>query len=358
MQTLSRLAITEQKLLPSWWLSSGLIEAARIGQHGVDSGVAAAEAVKFLALLLSNAMFFQLVAGWVAQACYKRGYSGLVGETRSPRRRRTARPGRLATTGRPVLLLLAKDLTLFCRDITQWSQFVIFAGLMGLYFLNLRAFQYNSVYAAMIGYLNLAVVGLILSTFTTRFVFPMISLEGRRFWILGLLPVRRDEIVWSKFLFAIVGSLPPCAALVLLSDSMLGLRWPLIVQHEICCAVLCVGLAGISVGLGARIPEFRESSPAKISSGFGGTLCLVVSSLYIVSVVLAAAVPTHAQIFAQSFEPTIPSPPIAPVLRQTLGWLGSDQGTAASMLFVLALGAVATAVPLRAGLRAFRRLEP
>ena len=51
----------------------------------------------------------------------------------------------------------------------------------------------------MISFLNLAVVGLILSTFTTRFIFPMISLEGRRFWILGMLPVRRDTILWGKF---------------------------------------------------------------------------------------------------------------------------------------------------------------
>jgi len=77
----------------------------------------------------------------------------------------------------------------------------------------------------MIGFLNLAVVGLILSTFTTRFIFPMISLEGRRLWILGLLPIRRDAILWSKFIFAAVGSLIPCMTLVLLSDLMLQIQF-------------------------------------------------------------------------------------------------------------------------------------
>ena len=76
-----------------------------------------------------------------------------------------------------------------------------------LYFINIRRFTYHVNYSAMIGFLNLAVVGLILSTFTTRFIFPMISLEGRRFWILGLLPLDRDTILWSKFLFAAAGSL-------------------------------------------------------------------------------------------------------------------------------------------------------
>ena len=124
----------------------------------------------------------------------------------------------------PMRLMLVKDLRLFRRDPLQWSQFSIFLGCSVLYFLNVRRFTYDMYYAAwvnMVSFLNLSVVGLLLSTFTTRFVFPMISLEGRRFWILGLLGVRRDTILWSKFLFASIGSLIPCSRLVLLSDLML-----------------------------------------------------------------------------------------------------------------------------------------
>ena len=54
---------------------------------------------------------------------------------------------------------------------------------------------------------QIGLIGLVLSTFTTKFVFPLVSLEGRRFWILGLLPIRRETILWSTFLFAAVGSL-------------------------------------------------------------------------------------------------------------------------------------------------------
>jgi hypothetical protein len=64
----------------------------------------------------------------------------------------------------------------------------------------------------LIGSLNLGVVGLILSTFTTRFVYPMISLEGRRFWILGLLPVHRDpDCLVEVHLFRGGLSAPPAA---------------------------------------------------------------------------------------------------------------------------------------------------
>jgi ABC-2 type transport system permease protein len=202
----------------------------------------------------------------------------------------------------------------------------------------------------MIGFLNLAVVGLILSTFTTRFVFPMISLEGRRFWILGLLPVHRDHIVWSKFLFAFLGGVLPCCGLVLLSDVMLGLPRQVILIHEVSCIVLCMGLSGIAVGLGARMPDLREVSPSKISSGFGGTLSLVISSLFIMTVVVVAALPSHLFLAANALGPG--------TVRGLMAWVGSSQGVAASMAVVVAIGTVATFVPMWLGLRAFRGLEP
>ncbi len=352
----TRLSVMEQKLLPSWWLASGLLEAARTDQGGQIAGSSLAEAVKFLSLLIANALLLQLVAGWLASVAYRRGYSHLAGEVPARRRRRTGWFDRLligdsSSPGRPLRLLLVKDLRLFRRDISQWSQFLIFFGLLAFYFMNLSSFNYHNTYASMIGFLNLAVVGLILSTFTTRFVYPMISLEGRCFWILGLLPVDRDQIVWSKFLFSFVGGLVPCSLLVLLSDCMLGLPWGLIAIHEFCCLLLCAGLSGIAVGLGARMPDLRESSPSKISSGFGGTLCLVLSSLFIMLEVIAVAIPTHMFLLSRTLGPSLV------VSDGLLAVAGGPWGTAVSLLIAAAAGAAATVIPMALGLRAFRRLE-
>ena len=349
-QVFSRLSITEQRMLPSWWLSSGIIEAAA---RAKDGSVARhqAEALRYLAVLVSNALMVQLVGRWVAGKLHRLGASQLVSEVPTRRKRRMSwfdeflsRAG--TDRGRPLRLLIVKDLRIFRRDISQWSQFVIFFGLLGLYFWNVRAFNYQHSYAAMIGFLNLAVVGLILSTFTTRFVFPMISLEGRRFWILGLLPVNRDQIVWSKFLFSFVGGIVPCCILVLLSDTMLGVGPELIAIHEVCCVVLCAGLSGIAVGIGARMPDLRETSPSKIASGFGGTLSLVISSLFIIAVVLVTAIPVHLR-FAAAERGIDPA-----------RWLGTDRVVALGLAVAVLLGVAATVGPMLLGLRAFRRLEP
>ena len=107
---------------------------------------------------------------------------------------------------------------------------------------------------------------------------------------------------------------------------------------------------GIAVGLGARMPDLRESSPAKISAGFGGTLCLVLSSLYIMVLVIVAAVPTHLYLATNSLIPG--------ARRGLLAWACSPAGFAASLLLVVAMGLVTTFVPLLAGIRSFRELEP
>src|SRR6185312_448640 len=122
-----------------------------------------------------------------------------------------------------------------------------------------------------------AVTALILSTFTSRFIFPLLSLEGRNFWVLGLLPVRRAAILWGKFAFASGISLVATEVLVVLSDWMLQIGTGMILLHMGMVAILCLGLSGISVGLGARLPDLKESDPSKIAAGFGGTLNLLVS---------------------------------------------------------------------------------
>jgi len=349
-EMLGRLSYSEQRLLPSWWLSSGLLEASR----GVWS-----EGVLFLTLMIANALFCRQATLLVASRVYRAAYSKL---SNRPSGRKIDRPAwidRALLFGVPFVprqmrLLMVKDMRLFRRDPTQWSQFLIFFGLLCLYFLNIRGLKYHDQHTAwvnMVSFLNVSVVGLLLSTFTTRFIFPMISLEGRRFWILGLLPLRRRTIVWEKFCFALGGSLIPCSALILLSDLMLRVAPIVLASHQLTCVVLCIGLSGIAAGLGARLPSLREESPSRIAAGFGGTLNLMVSTLYIVAVVMLTAVPCHFYVAFQQSRPTLAAAQVANMQWWLHFWLVG--GTLGSIV----LGILATAIPLMVGILAFRRLE-
>lgn len=352
----ARLRHSEQRLLPSYWLSSGLLEAAHPTSD--DEVTSWRESLGFLAVLISNALLVPVVVAWAGGKLLRPAFSQLMGIGRSGRPVTSSWMDKLATRlaspfPKPVQLLLVKDLRLFRRDPLRWTQFLIFFGLLGLYFVNVRRFHYDEPlesWMTLIGFLNLGVVGLIQSTFTTRFIFPMISMEGRRFWILGTLPVNRDLILWGKLLFAATVSIVPCGVLIFLSDFMLQIvaRTPLIAAiHQLLCLSICIGLAAIAVGLGAKFPNLREPSPAKIAAGFGGTLNLVVSAGFIVISVLISAVPGYYWVERRDTQ-----------LVNDWFQLGSTSTLIVATAISLLLGIIATYVPLRIGLKAFRRMEP
>jgi ABC-2 type transport system permease protein len=309
--------------------------------------------------MISNALFFRQLTLWIAEWLYRAAYSGLYGKLRRRKRPRSARLDRILSRlmgplPATVRLMTIKDFRLLRRDPLQWSQILIFVGFLILYFLYIPSLRYDTSaigWVNMVSFLNLAVVGLLLSTFTTRFVYPMISLEGRRFWILGQLGVRRSTLLWGKFLFAACVAIIPCSGLVLLSDLMLRVPIIVVVSHQSTCLMLCLGLAGIAVGFGAWLPSLREESPSRIAAGFGGTLTLVSSTLFILVIVLLTALPTHFYLAAQS------ATAVRDAEGQTSLWswflLWWIAGTIASVV----LGAIATFVPLHIGLRAFRELE-
>jgi ABC-2 type transport system permease protein len=295
---LQRLKLVQEKPLPNWWLSSGLLKAA-------DD--AWPEGVMFLVLLIANALFIRELAGMCASGIYRKAYWHIAGLGSPPTRVQMGwfdrSLNRLLSFLSPSLrLILLKDVRLFRRDPLQWSQFLILVCLLLMYFLHVHPMSYAvhvTQWVNVVSFMNLSVVGLLMSTFTTRFVFPLPSLEGRRFWLLGLLPLDRQSILWAKFFFSVGCLLVPCGLLILLSDLRLGIPAPMVFEHQVTSLLLCLGLSGIGVGLGARLPMVTEQSPSRIAAGFGGTLNLVISTLFILVILAMATLPCHVYLARQ-----------------------------------------------------------
>jgi ABC-2 type transport system permease protein len=262
----------------------------------------------FFLLLLSNALMglligFELVGRWF----YGSWVASLSSRAERFHHRATSMRGRaarrsvlqwMADVARPlspgITALVLKDVRIFWRDPTQWSQFMIFFGLLCIYVLNLRnvavSFQ-DTFWETMISYLNLGASALTLSTLTTRFVYPQFSLEGRRIWILGLSPVGLQRVLLQKFWLSFLTALVVTAGLMIASSMMLKLPWTKVVFFAGAIGLMSAALSGLAVGLGALFPNFKEDNPSKIVSGFGGTLCLVISFIYLTLFVALVALP-------------------------------------------------------------------
>ncbi len=338
---LSQFDFARGTLMPSDWVVKGLL-AAKNGD--------VRETVYRLALLWSNGLFGYVVTTWAAGRLYRRGFNRVA--TGGSLRRRygglwvdRALAGLVGFVHPQVRLLLVKDFRTFRRDPSQWAQILIFTGLLSLYFANTRRFYQEDIptaYQNGVSLLNLAATAVLLCAWTGRFIYPLLSLEGRKFWILGLLPLQRDLLLWGKFAFSATGAVLFSELLVILSDVMLAMPPPAVLVHVLTVAVLAVGLSGLSVGIGAWMPNFRETDPSKIAIGFGGTLNLIASLLFLVLVIGLMAAPWHVYAaFGDSLS-----------WSERAGWF-----LTAGIVAGVALGAAAVVVPLRVGALTLRRME-
>src|ERR1043165_182649 len=81
-----------------------------------------------------------------------------------------------------------------------------------------------------ISILTLTATAFLMCAYTGRFIFPMLSLEGNKFWILGLLPLDRARLMIGKFVFSSIGCLFVGEFLVVFSNLMLGMPWLILVR--------------------------------------------------------------------------------------------------------------------------------
>jgi ABC-2 type transport system permease protein len=220
---------------------------------------------------------------------------------------------------------------------------VIFFGIMALYVASLKdrasAFE-TPLYRNWIVCLNIAACTLILATLTSRFIFPLISLEGRRFWVLGLAPVTFRQIIWQKFWLSVCTTSAFTISLVTLTCIMLEVDAVAFFLAVYSIIITNFGLSGLAVGLGSLYPNFQEDNPARIVSGMGGTLNFLVSMAYIVLIIGAQAVIL--------FWSTVGEP------EHTARFWGAF---ALVVGFMTILSAVVTLAPMRLGLRNLNHSE-
>jgi ABC-2 type transport system permease protein len=340
---LGALASSESLWLPSHWAARAVLAAAA-GQTQT--------ALLFFGALLAAATVVVMLVTEVAARLFYPGWSSLMGvERKRGAPLSTARFFRggflhklLAPLGEPARSLVVKDLRLFWREPTQWGQFVLFFGIMALYAANMRqsSIAYDAaLWQSMLTLLNAVVSMLILATLTTRFIFPLISLEGRRFWILGLAPLTKGQLVAQKVGLSVVTTSLFTVGLVLLTSLRLGLGGMQLGVSLFTIVAANFALSGLAVGLGSLYPNFQEDNPARIVSGLGGTLTFILSMLYIVFVGAAQTVALQ-----------------WPYLKRFGGW-SLDHGPVAAlaMAFIAVVSGITFTVPLLLGLRNLRRAD-
>lgn len=288
---LEYLNFAKHPILPSSWMTKAMF-ALSSGDYK--------EYIFQMLLIISSGLFFASIAYLFASVVYHRAWS-TIHSAKSKKNiwkfqwiRKALRS--LFFLSPKDRVFLEKDIKIFLRDPLQWSQFLILIGLLLLYIVNLRTLRYDqhsTFWKHTIATLNLTATSLTVCTFASRFIFPMLSLEGKRFWLLGIMPTKKKNILLTKFVFAVITLLITSELLILLSCQMLRLPISITIFHLITMFAITIGVSGLSVGIGAIYPNFKEDSPSKIVSGFGGTLNLVLSLLFVLTMVSLQFFPAY-----------------------------------------------------------------
>jgi ABC-2 type transport system permease protein len=289
-QLLAKTRFTMFPFQPGYWLSSAVLQWA----EGIFRGAAF-----FALVLLSNTLFFGAIAFTQFGNVFYDTASAVQSRAGSSFKLNFLRSQKIPDNSTGLLetisakfswldgdarALAIKDIRTFWRDTTQWGQSVLFFGLLGAYILSLRSFTHeltSPFWINVVAFGNLGACSLNLATLTTRFVFPQFSLEGQRIWIVGMSPMGLARVVKVKYWLASFASLVVTLSLITLSCWLLKMSWDRIAFFGAVVTAMTFALNGVATGLGVLYPNLKEANPSKIVSGFGGTLCLVLSSVYI-----------------------------------------------------------------------------
>jgi len=325
--------------LPSFWAGESLFSALR-GQ--VD--------LLHLGALWTTALALTVLA----RAAYGRHYFAAWSKAQEARKARFTRLSLLEPLVRRLPFaaarraLLVKDVKVFLRDTTQWSQLLLLLALAIVYVYNFRVLDLDRIpYMSRViknayAFVNLAMAAFVTAAVAVRFVFPAVSAEGPAFWIVRAAPVRMSSFLWSKLWTGLLPILVLAELITVTSNQLLGV--PLVLKLLGACAIafMTLALVGLACGMGAQHPRFDAENVTQVAGSYGGVAFMVLAVLYILATVALLAWPASQYLWHEYHG--------LPLSPRRLAWM------ALSLLLALSLSLATFSVSMKRGVRALEAL--
>ncbi len=194
---------------------------------------------------------------------------------------------------------ILKDLRLFFRDTTQWSQLILLGALLVVYLFNIQALplfrgeQVPFFLVSVVSFLNLGLAGFVLASIAARFIFPAVSLEGRQMWLLRSSPLELRAMLWAKYW---VGTLPLLAlalAITVLTNVLLRTTPFMMAVGIGTIMLLTLAISAMALAFGALYPQFETENAAQIPTSFGGLVFMMATIALLAVVIVIESVPVY-----------------------------------------------------------------
>ncbi|MEO7962957.1 MAG: hypothetical protein ABIT38_03510, partial [Gemmatimonadaceae bacterium] len=262
-----------------------------------------------LYLLWSTAAAFVVLGAMLHRALYGIGFTKAQ-ESAQRSVRTTTRPSILSRLLSPWGIvrreLVLKEVRLFFRDTTQWSQLILLAVLVVVYVFNIKFLPLTGdgitfFIVNLIPFLNLGLAGFVLASIAARFIFPGVSLEGRSWWLLRSSPMSMRELLWSKFWVGTLPLLILALGIVTVTNVLLQVGIFMFAVSVATITLLTFAISGLAVGFGTLYPRFETENAAQIPTSFGGLVFMMSSVLLIGGVIFLEARPVYQYLHGQLY---------------------------------------------------------
>jgi len=280
-------------LLPSFWAGETLFASLRGGMDWLH-----------FAALWTTALAAVIVVRIANERWYFTGYSRAqeAPKARFTELRQLEVLVRLLPLSTVRRQLLIKDLKIFLRDVSQWSQLLLLMALVLVYLYNFRVLDLEripymtAVVKNLYAFVNLGMAGFVMATVAVRFVFPAVSSEGAAFWIIRTSPVSLRDFLWSKFWTGLVPVLVLTEVLTIAGNEFLGVDPFVKVMAALAIVFMSFALVGLAIGLGARYPRF-DADPTQVAGSYGGVAFMIQAVLFVIVMIALLGWPASIYLF-------------------------------------------------------------
>ena len=203
--------------------------------------------------------------------------------------------------------LLVKDLKVFLRDVSQWSQLLLLLALVLVYLYNFRVLDLERI-PYMSGVIKNVYAFVNLGDGGVRdgdgracdSSFRRCRPKGAAFWIIRTAPISMRDFLWSKFWTGLRAG----AAADRGADGR-GQRVPR--RRSVSASgvggraivFMAFALVGLATGLGARYPRFAADNPSQVAGSYGGVAFMIVAVLFIIVMIVLLGWPSSVYLFAK-----------------------------------------------------------
>jgi ABC-2 type transport system permease protein len=302
------------------------------------------------AFLWSTAAACFVVGAWLHRRYYEGGFSrAQEGAERKETRHRSPIVDRLFAWARPsTRMMVTKEIRVFFRDTTQWSQLILLAVLVAVYVYNITVLplytgeQVSFLLINVVSFLNLGLAGFVVAAIAARFVFPSMSIEGRMMWLMRSSPVDVGTIFWSKYWVGTLPLLLVALPLIVGTNIVLDASRFVLVLTTVTMVGITFALTALALGFGALYPNYDTENVAEIPTSFGGLLFMMAAVSYLAGVVILEGWPVYLFLDArlQGGDAEVTTTPLL------LGIVGATVLTGLAMW-----------LPLRAGIRKVQSVD-